>query len=35
MCAVPLINLHKDDLTEDHKRKIQRLIKRRIPVGRL
>jgi len=33
MCAVPLIDLHKDDLTLPQMKKIQQLIKRRIPVG--
>jgi len=33
MCAVPLIDFHKDDLSMDQMKSIQRLIKRRIPVG--
>lgn len=33
MCAVPMVDLHKDDLGLDMKRKIQSLVKQRIPTG--
>lgn len=33
MCAVPLPGLHKDSISYDDRRKIQDLIKRRIPTG--
>ena len=33
MCAVPLKDLHKDDMSLEQLQALQKLIKKRIPVG--